>query len=802
MLKIDKTLIKIFSLLIIFGLVSWVWAAGIFPYQLETIDSPADGEAYTYDSATQKGEWVTTAGSGDITDVWDCASGNCNTMTIETGEKLDGGTATSDATGEGIILPRATDCSASTGEGEICWDTDGDVLCIGDGATCASITGGGAPTNATYITQTANGTLTNEQAIGSLSTGIMRVANTTGVITSLTNSVGIANNISDETGSGSLVFANSPTFITPALGVATATTIDTGQGANELYDMNQNVLTTSTITFNDITVSTPSNIYLLSHDSFADFVGNEHLDWTTSIGTIHTDNYIENATHTGDVTGSGALTIGNDKVLEAHLKAVNAAVDEDIATYEATTGDFEWHTPAELITAGDDISWTGATLNVADSWWNADADIAVDTISESKIAFSTACASGNHYYLSGNDLACEADANTTYTAGGTLLDLTSTTFSVNEGTLTDTKACTYEVASGLVCNSTFLTGNESITLSGDVSGSGATAITTTIGANKVLESHLKSVNAATDEFCLTYESTTGDFEWQVCSAGSGDITDVWECNTGNCSVIVGAAGDTLDAGSADSLELPNSATPTTNATGEIALDTTIIDHQPLMQYYDGGENMTVIAIDTAELPALDNEVVKYDAGTDKFVLEADAGAGGGGSTTFPLYPYSAKITGSYVIATIPNLDTATKGCDIDAGDGNWRCLFDDTTDEAAIFYGILPSTYSSAPVCNLIYSMATGTANQVEWECAIQCTTPGDAEDIGTETFAAGVTSIVTVPGTAGHTDTLVSITPTNDSCAAGDLIYFYISTDANDATNDDATGDRELVGAYGSFTQ
>ncbi len=82
-----------------------------------------------------------------------------------------------------------------------------------------------------------------------------------------------------------------------------------------------------------------------------------------------------------------------------------------------------------------------------------------------------------------------------------------------------------------------------------------------------------------------------------------------------------------DFGGVTSIELYSNAAPTTNATGEIALDTTIADHQPLWQYYDGGENMTVIAIDTAQLPALDNEIVKYDAASDKFVLEADAGAG-------------------------------------------------------------------------------------------------------------------------------------------------------------------------------
>lgn len=87
-------------------------------------------------------------------------------------------------------------------------------------------TGSGAPTDATYITQTANGSLSAEQALSALSTGIMRVATTTGVITSLTDSAGIAANISDETGIDALVFANTPTLVTPVLGVATATSIN------------------------------------------------------------------------------------------------------------------------------------------------------------------------------------------------------------------------------------------------------------------------------------------------------------------------------------------------------------------------------------------------------------------------------------------------------------------------------------------------------------------------------------------------------------------------------------------------
>lgn len=103
----------------------------------------------------------------------------------------------------------------------------GDVLRSDGAGTLTWVAqSGGAPTSATYITQTADGTLASEQALSSLSSGIMRVATTTGVITSLTTSAGIFDNISDETGSGVLVGATSPTLVTPVLGVATATSIN------------------------------------------------------------------------------------------------------------------------------------------------------------------------------------------------------------------------------------------------------------------------------------------------------------------------------------------------------------------------------------------------------------------------------------------------------------------------------------------------------------------------------------------------------------------------------------------------
>lgn len=58
---------------------------------------------------------------------------------------------------------------------------------------------------------------------------------------------------------------------------------------------------------------------------------------------------------------------------------------------------------------------------------------------------------------------------------------------------------------------------------------GFTNLTGTIGITQIAddlltEAKLKAVNTPTDEYCLTYESTVGDFEWQVCGSGGSGIT--------------------------------------------------------------------------------------------------------------------------------------------------------------------------------------------------------------------------------------------------------------------------------------
>ena len=169
--------------------------------------------------------------------------------------------------------------------------------------------------------------------------------------------------------------------------------------------------------------------------------------------------------------------------------------------------------------------------------------------------------------------------------------------------------------------------------------------------------------------------------------------------------------------------------------------------------------------------------------------------------TIQLPIYSAKLTGAFVVRTPTSGDASTAGAQIDAGDGNWRLLFDATTDEAAVWQFVLPDYWAAHGELKIFYSMTSATTLEVEFEADLMCVTPGDAADIGTSGFAGVAVGSDTVPGTAGFMDP-VNITLTDDACAAGDVIFVYLSTDANDAVNDDATGDREVVGLAYEFTR
>lgn len=105
--------------------------------------------------------------------------------------------------------------------------SDTQVLTLASGVPSWAAPTGGAPTTATYITQVSESGLSAEQALSLLATGLMKVTTTTGVISSVTSSAGVAALINDVTGTGLLVFQTSPSFVTPALGAASAASLST-----------------------------------------------------------------------------------------------------------------------------------------------------------------------------------------------------------------------------------------------------------------------------------------------------------------------------------------------------------------------------------------------------------------------------------------------------------------------------------------------------------------------------------------------------------------------------------------------
>jgi len=108
-------------------------------------------------------------------------------------------------------------------------DANGNLLVAGNGSS------GFAPANATYIVQTANTGLSAEQAIGSLSSGILRGAATTGVITSLGDTLPAAN--------GGTGVSNATQTYTPTL--TSITNLDATTAYTTQYMRVGNVVTVS-----------------------------------------------------------------------------------------------------------------------------------------------------------------------------------------------------------------------------------------------------------------------------------------------------------------------------------------------------------------------------------------------------------------------------------------------------------------------------------------------------------------------------------------------------------------------------
>ncbi|RLC15543.1 MAG: hypothetical protein DRI57_12730, partial [Deltaproteobacteria bacterium] len=125
---------------------SGTWAGVDFTQAL-WIEITAGGETMSPRipiSAVSYARFAFVVADGSVT-----ASKLAPSLTFDDGDMLDLSSINASGTGEGLILPQATDVSSATTEGQISWDSDGDTLAVGTGGGQVML-GSGDMTKAVY----------------------------------------------------------------------------------------------------------------------------------------------------------------------------------------------------------------------------------------------------------------------------------------------------------------------------------------------------------------------------------------------------------------------------------------------------------------------------------------------------------------------------------------------------------------------------------------------------------------------------------------------------------------------------
>lgn len=249
----------------------------------------------------------------------------------------------------------------------------------------------------------------------------------------------------------------------------------------------------------------------------------------------------------------------------------------------------------------------------------------------------------------------------------------------------------------------------------------------------------------------------------------------------NGSVYTG----THDFGGADDFEVPNGTSVTTDAAGQIALDTdgngsTITTG--VLQIYDGTQN--TYAVSTTNYPSSDNDVPAYDSGTNSVTWQAQAGGGGGSMPTAQItfHPNDFEFNEGNP-ASIEFLNGTTVDTKVIA--------FDDTTEEYVNGKFEVPgdiSTTGSDTVTFRAYVMAKTAAASKNIGLTFGHLAVNNSEDFD-GSYTDEPSGDKAVDATQDDvTEVTWTETITNLGWAANDLVFFRLNRDT-DAT-DDLTGD------------
>jgi hypothetical protein len=342
--------------------------------------------------------------------------------------------------------------------GEISYDTTSEAIRIGDGSTVwlslpeitSAVT---APINATYITQVADGTLTNEFALGSLATGIVKNTTTTGVL-----SIAVGADLPAHVHSAADITSGTVATARLGSGSATSSTVLKGDQTYSTLDLNflsdvliSGLADTDVLQYETATAlwynRSPANANIAPASAkYIVQTATTGLSAEQSLGLLTTG--IVKNTVTGS-TGVLSTAVGAD--LPSHTHALS-----DLTVSGATSNQVPaWNgaawvpvTPAAAVTDGDkgDI-----TVSSSGTVWNIDAaTIGLTELSATGTPTSANFLRGDNAWSTGVLVTDGDKGDITVSVSGTVWNIDSATIGITELSATGTPSA-----------STFLRGDNS-----------------------------------------------------------------------------------------------------------------------------------------------------------------------------------------------------------------------------------------------------------------------------------------------------------------------------------------------------
>lgn len=181
-----------------------------------------------------------------------------------------------------------------------------------------------------------------------------------------------------------------------------------------------------------------------------------------------------------------------------------------------------------------------------------------------------------------------------------------------------------------------------------------------------------------------------------------------------------------------------------------------------------------------------NKLRFFEQGGSARGFYLDLSAGGAGVSTNLLIKTLSFFT------PLDNNPPATNFATLDTRNSIAVLDFDDTTEESAVFVGVIPENAALASGLSVrIQWMATSaTTGSCRWGVQFErMNTDLDSDSFDTATEAHSTTN-----GTAGIPITTTLTCTSIDSIAAGEFFRIKVYRDVSDTTNDTMTGDAELI--------